>query len=117
MSEQERTQIITLVKDAGKGNKQAFEPLYRYTVSSVRSVCACYFQSGSDIDDALQETYVRIFRGLHTLEAPEAFFSWSRTIARNTCLNMIRSRNLVNTHETGAGLFQDDDGTVETLTR
>ncbi|MBE5995889.1 MAG: sigma-70 family RNA polymerase sigma factor [Lachnospiraceae bacterium] len=109
MTEQDRANIIKLAENARAGDTEAFEQLYRRTAPSLRSVCARYFGNAYDIDEALQETYVRIYRSLGQLGTAEAFFTWSRTIAQNTCLNMIRSRNLVSAHETFAGVFPGED--------
>ncbi len=99
MSDKERKSILSLAASAKAGDHDAYEPLYRETVSGIRSVCARYFQNAYDIDDAIQEVYIKIFRGLSSLESPDAFFTWSRTLAKNTCLNMIRSRNLLSSRE------------------
>ena len=99
MSEKERQSILSLAASAKAGDRDAYEPLYRKTVAGIRGICARYFQHSYDIDDAVQEVYIKIFRGLPSLESSDAFFTWSRTLAKNTCLNMIRSRNLISSRE------------------
>ena len=108
MTVQERNEIAALAADAGNGSPEACAALYKRTVSFLRGVCARYFHNAYDIDDALQDTYVRIFRNLSTLESPDAFLSWSRTVAQNTCLNILRSRNLLQAREILTGGGTDD---------
>ena len=108
MTVHDRNEIASLAAEAGAGNPEAYAALYRRTVSFLRSICARYFQNAHDIDDALQETYVRIFRGLSSLEAPDAFLSWSRTVAQNTCLNILRSHNMLQAREVLTGLGTEE---------
>ena len=91
--------LIQSIKAAQSGAPQAFEQLYRESLPGIRAVCSRYLSSPVDVDDALQETYVKIYRKLPSLKNPETFPKWSHTIAKNTCLNMIRSRNLIRDRE------------------
>jgi RNA polymerase sigma-70 factor (ECF subfamily) len=54
----------------------------------------CYRMLGSlhDAEDALQETYLRAWRGLAAFEGRSATKTWLHTIATNVCLNVIRRR-------------------------
>ena len=107
MAEKTRTNITALVKAAGTGNKDALASLYKETSPALRAVCARYFQHDYDIDDAVREVYVRIFRELPALDAPKQFAVWSRDIARDVCLNRIRSRNLISDKQTEAPTYTD----------
>ena len=54
----------------------------------------CYQMLGSveDAEDALQEVFVRIWRGLDGFERRSSFRTWAHRIAINVCLSALRSR-------------------------
>ena len=41
-----------------------------------------------DIEDAVQEVWIKVFKYIDLLEAPEKFPAWVNKIMKNQCLNM-----------------------------
>jgi RNA polymerase sigma-70 factor, ECF subfamily len=82
--------VDDLVKRAAAGDAGAFESLVRETTPSVRTVVRQYVRGAEDINDLVQEVYLRALQRLDTLEDSERFRSWLYAIARNAGLDHVR---------------------------
>jgi len=81
-----------LVRKAQNGEEAGFEELYRASYNYLYAVC---FKSGvpdEDIPDVLQESYIKIFKKIDTLEDPGTFLGWASTIVKNTGRDKGRQR-------------------------
>jgi RNA polymerase sigma factor (sigma-70 family) len=82
--------VDDLVRRAAAGDGRAFADLMRETAPSVRTVVRQYARGAEDINDLVQEVYLRALQRLDTLEDPERFRSWLWAIARNAGLDHVR---------------------------
>jgi RNA polymerase sigma factor (sigma-70 family) len=82
--------VDDLVSRAAAGDGRAFAVLVQETTPSVRTVVRQYVQRVEDVNDLVQEVYLRALQRLHTLEDPERFRSWLYAIARNAGLDHLR---------------------------
>ena len=55
-----------------------------------------FVKSEEDAWDILQETWIRVFRGIGMLKNPESLHTWLYRIARNAALNYIRKNHKMN---------------------
>jgi RNA polymerase sigma-70 factor, ECF subfamily len=79
-----------LVRLAQAGNERAFEALVvKYQRRIARHV-ARYVGSATDVEDVVQETFIRAYRGLASFRGDSAFYSWLYRIATNAALNFLR---------------------------
>ena len=101
--------LTPLITAHNNGDPAAFEQIYYSSLPGIRAVCQRYLADGPDAEDAIQETFVKIYKKLPTLKDPATFPAWSRTIAKNTCLNMIRSRSLLRGREEIRPTTGDDE--------
>lgn len=88
-----------VVAAARAGERGALEQLSSQTLPLVYSVAARAHPYRDDIDDIVQESMMRILRGIGGLERPEAFRSWVITITVNEVRDHIRRRNRRETTE------------------
>lgn len=72
---------------AADGDDHAFRRLIRSTEADVRRFCAWQGLRGADLDDAVQEAYVRAYRGLSTYRSVSTAVPWLLSIARRVCLD------------------------------
>jgi RNA polymerase sigma-70 factor (ECF subfamily) len=56
------------------------------------AIAQAYFASQADVEDAVQEAFVKAFRALDQLEDDRRFVGWLARITVNCCLAILRSR-------------------------
>jgi RNA polymerase sigma-70 factor (ECF subfamily) len=79
-----------LVREVLQGNFAATDELVRRYTARVAACCRAYVPRPHDVDDLVQETFLRGFVGLPDLREPEKLGSWILTIARNLCFEWRR---------------------------
>ena len=79
-----------LVRLAQLGDELAFEALVvKYQRRIARHV-ARYVPIASDVEDVVQEVFIRAFRGLRSFRGDSAFYTWLYRIATNASLTYLR---------------------------
>jgi RNA polymerase sigma-70 factor (ECF subfamily) len=73
---------------AARGDRQAFERLYRGTVARTHSLARRLLGPGR-ADDATQEVYLRAWAALPTWRREARATTWLHRLARNTLINML----------------------------
>ena len=63
------------VKYAAKGDPQAFERLYRRHVPRITSLSR-WLLSRDDVDDVIQDVFIRVWEKLDTFRGDSAFGTW-----------------------------------------
>lgn len=84
--------LSTLVTRAAAGDATARARIYDLHAPMVRRVLLRVLGSDGEIVDCLQETFLRAFAGLASLEDPERLEGWLVSIAVNVARGVIRSR-------------------------
>ncbi|MCR9246552.1 MAG: RNA polymerase sigma factor [bacterium] len=72
------------------GSREAFGLLVVRYSRSVRAVCLARTGRSDDLDDLVQEAFLRAFRGLSRLEDPKRFGAFLHRIANNICVDRVR---------------------------
>ena len=81
-----------LVEKVRGGNYLAFESLVTRYEGKVYRLAIRMLRNPQDAEDALQETFLQVFRGLPGFEGRSQFSTWLFRLATNVCLMRIRHR-------------------------
>lgn len=79
-----------LVELAKAGDRDAFRHLFDRHAHRVMAACRKKTRSSADVEDAVQEAFVRALANLDQLRNPEQFGAWVRSIAIRACLDQHR---------------------------
>lgn len=75
-----------LIKEAQKGNMNAFEELlFRYD-RQVLNIAASFRNDLDDAKDIYQEVFIRVYKGLKNFRFKSEFSTWLYRIATNVCI-------------------------------
>lgn len=72
------------------GDLSAFDDLVRYFERPVYGVCLRLLGDAEDARDAAQETFLKIYRGLHSFRGESGLKTWIYRIAINQAMNQQR---------------------------
>jgi RNA polymerase sigma-70 factor (ECF subfamily) len=81
-----------LIRLAREGDRGAFGALVRAHQTRSHALAIRMLGSRTEADDAVQETYLRAWRGLRTFDGRSQLSTWLHRICVNVCLNIIRRR-------------------------
>lgn len=81
-----------LVRAVQSGRREPFEELVRRHAGRIRAVCWARLGRRGPVDDMVQETFLRGYRALATLEEPEKIGSWLYGIAVRACLDWLKAK-------------------------
>lgn len=74
------------------GDVAGFEGLYQRHGARMKSIACNLLGSVSDAEDAVQETFLKIYRGAGAFRGGAAFSTWIYRILLNTCYDAMRRR-------------------------
>jgi RNA polymerase sigma-70 factor (ECF subfamily) len=87
-------ELTQWVRQAADGEESAFGELYRRTRPLVARLTAGFSTLDADeVEDVIQETYVRAFKALPRLKEAGAFEAWLLSIARNRARTRLERKN------------------------
>lgn len=80
------------VQLAREGEAAAFERIVATLQGRIRAFTRAFLRDAGLGDDAAQETFLRIWKGLKSYREEGVFTAWCFRLARNTCIEFVRKR-------------------------
>lgn len=81
-----------LVNKAVLGQKEAFEQLVSRYADRLYFFCFSYLREQTAAEDAVQETFIKLYLSKGHYDQRKKFSTWLYTIARNTCLDIVKKK-------------------------
>lgn len=88
---------LELVERFKAGDVSAFEELVATHQDRVYNICRHMLRSGTDAEDAAQDTFVKAYRAIGRFSPGAGFSAWITRIAVNTCIDRLRKAPHVST--------------------
>lgn len=80
---------------AGKGDREAFEMLFKHYHSRTYSLCMRILGNPMDAEDITQEVYIQLHKKIKTYRGDSSFTTWLHRITFNQALMLIRKRKTI----------------------
>jgi RNA polymerase sigma-70 factor (ECF subfamily) len=79
-----------LVTGALQGSQRAFREIVERHHSVAYAAARAVLGDGDDVEDAVQNAFLKVFRGLHTFRGTSKLSTWIYRIARNEAINVAK---------------------------
>ena len=100
----------TLIKNAQRGDMQAFEQLVTRYDRQVLSIAHSFRNNAEDAKDIYQEVFIRVFKGLNNFQFKSEFSTWLFRITSNVCISFQRKKGNLEHDSIDRELGNSDDG-------
>ncbi|MDR1572068.1 MAG: sigma-70 family RNA polymerase sigma factor [Clostridiales Family XIII bacterium] len=97
-----------LIERAKRGDEGSFEALVMSCRKKAWNIALQYMRDENDAMDALQEAFIRIFRGLGKFKGDCRFDTWVYRITVNICKDMLKKNEKFRLHD--SLYLEGDDG-------
>jgi RNA polymerase sigma factor (sigma-70 family) len=99
---------IQIIEEILNGDKQKYAVLMRKYNQRLYRICKGYLHDEAEIEDVMQDAYVKAFQNLGKFEKRSQFSTWLTRILINECLQRVKKLNKV-TH------LDDNEENYETM--
>jgi RNA polymerase sigma-70 factor (ECF subfamily) len=83
-----------VIRRAQQGNAQAFERLYKLHSKRIFNLCLRMIGDRAEAEDLAQESFLQLFRKIHTFRGESAFSTWLHRQAFNVVLIRLRKKRI-----------------------
>jgi RNA polymerase sigma-70 factor, ECF subfamily len=88
-----RAEDTALAAACRSGDLRAYERLYSLHGARMKNLARNILGSATDAEDAVQETFLKVQRGIASFRGQSSFVTWTFRILVNTCYDARRSRS------------------------
>ena len=108
--------VSQIVERIRQNDQRAMSQLYQMYIGELSSVCYRYIPNADDAKDVLQNSFVKIFTSISTLEyrGEESFKGWMIRIVANEALTFLRNRKKLLFVEQNETLDEIEDDDLDT---
>ncbi|MGB9667165.1 MAG: RNA polymerase sigma factor [Candidatus Cryosericum sp.] len=103
-------EVTEVVERVRKGDEEAFDRLYDLTVHQLYKMLYTYLMTREDIEDVIQETYLKLYQVRRRLDSRRSVPVYLRTIAINCA-----RRKLRRSHPAVVPMEEDDPSEVDAV--
>lgn len=89
-----RQEDAELIGRAVEGDQQAFSQLRQKYYPTIAGLIRRMMRNSDDVEDLIQETFVKAFNAITTFNHDYAFSTWLYRIASNHCIDFLRKKRL-----------------------
>ena len=86
--------VQQLVERCQQGDLEAFAILFRRLENRLFDLAFAILQNRDEANDAVQDTFLRVFQRIQSYRGESAFETWVTSIAINQCRNRLRRRKI-----------------------
>jgi RNA polymerase sigma factor (sigma-70 family) len=89
-----------IIKEILQGNKEKYALLMRKYNQRLYRICKGYLNDEDEIENIMQDTYVKAYQNLSSFENRSQFLTWLTRIAINECLQNLRKKGKIDLIDT-----------------
>ena len=81
-----------LIRRSKKGDRDAFEVLVLNYMNKIYNIAFGLVGNNEDAKDVVQETFIKVFKNIHTFKGKSQFSTWLYRITVNTSKDLLRNK-------------------------
>lgn len=99
---------IQVIQDLRNHDEKAFKIVYDNYYRLLYFIVASYIKNKEDINDILQDVFLKIYTRINSLKNNKDFHQWVGIIARNTALDFLKKNKNLYFEETNLNLMKTE---------
>lgn len=106
-------EIEQLIAACKEGKAMAHRAFIKKYIAFVKSICYRYKPNDYQIDEILNDCFLKIFNNIHSYDLSKPILAWIRIIAINTCIDYYRKNQKIESTKSLEDIeYEDSSGNV-----